>query len=202
MQMRLRLAQEAARIMSDSGLNDYQAAKRKAAERLGAHDTRNLPSNIEIEQALIEQQRLFNADGHDLVLRNLRIQALDAMRFLERWRPRLVGPVLQGTADAHSAIQLHLFADTAEQVEMFLLEHQIPHESIERRYRTGPDDYQQYPGFRFMFRDTAIELIVFTDGQDRKPPLSPVSGRPMERGSPGQVEDLLHADQDLLGAGG
>ena len=200
--MRQRLAQEAARIMSDSGLPDYQAAKRKAAERLGAHDTRNLPSNSEIEQALIEQQRLFNADGHGQALKSLRGQAADAMRFLDRWRPRLVGPVLQGTADTHSAIQLHLFADTAEEVEMFLLEHQIPHETIERRYRTGPEEHRQYPGFRFMFQDTPIELIVFTDAQDRKPPLSPVSGRPMERASLSQLEEMLMAGQDLLGADG
>lgn len=189
--MRQRLAQEAARIMSESGLADYQAAKRKAAEHLGAHDTRNLPSNTEIEAARAEHQRLFEGQRHARTLDSLRRHAIDAMRFLADWRPRLVGPVLLGTADSHSSIQLHLFADTAEQVEMFLLDHGIPHTAIERRYRTGPETWRSYPGFRFVSGEDTIELIVFTGTQDRKPPLSPVDGRPMARASVDQVEALL-----------
>jgi len=50
--LRLALAQEAARIMSEQGIDDYRLAKRKAAERLGATDIAVLPKNSEIEAAL------------------------------------------------------------------------------------------------------------------------------------------------------
>ena len=53
------LAIEAAKIMTESGVKDFYAAKRKAAIRLGIPNTKHLPRNIEIEQALSEHQRLF-----------------------------------------------------------------------------------------------------------------------------------------------
>ncbi len=53
-QMRVRIAQEAARLMSEEGVQDYYAAKRKAAQHLGAPDTRNMPRNQEVEEALHE----------------------------------------------------------------------------------------------------------------------------------------------------
>ena len=48
------------------------------------------------------------------------------MLFLARFRPRLVGPVLSGTAGPHADIGLHLFADTPMDVLLFLMEHRIP----------------------------------------------------------------------------
>ena len=48
-QLRAALAQEAARIMSEQGIDDYGLAKRKAAERFGATDIAVLPKNTEIE---------------------------------------------------------------------------------------------------------------------------------------------------------
>ena len=44
----MRIAMEAARHMSESGISDYQLAKRKACQQLGVLDSRNLPSNQEI----------------------------------------------------------------------------------------------------------------------------------------------------------
>src|SRR5688500_12314787 len=121
-QLRRALAQEAARIMSEQGIDDYRLAKRKAAERLGATDISVLPKNTEIEAALAEHQRLFEADTHSSTLADLRRTALHAMRVLRKFEPRLVGPVLSGTASAHSEVNLHLFADGAEQVVLHLME--------------------------------------------------------------------------------
>ncbi|MBS0438883.1 MAG: hypothetical protein JSS33_05700, partial [Proteobacteria bacterium] len=41
--MRRRVAVEAARLISEHGLRDYHAAKRKAAERLNIRDESSLP---------------------------------------------------------------------------------------------------------------------------------------------------------------
>ena len=52
--LRRALAQEAARIIVDHGVDDYLVAKRKAAERMGVTDRAVLPKNTEIEEAIAE----------------------------------------------------------------------------------------------------------------------------------------------------
>ena len=133
--LRRALAEEAARIMSEHGIGDFLQAKRKAAERLGAHDVAALPKNTEIEAALRERQRLFGRDTHDHSLKQQRQIALQAMHLLGEFQPRLVGSVLTGTATDHSDINLHLFADRSESVAIRLLEIGVPHEFYERRVR-------------------------------------------------------------------
>ena len=97
---RLRIAQEAARLMSEHGIRDFHHAKLKAADRLGIADTQALPRNEEIAQALREHQRLFQPESQPQQLRARRLAAAEAMRFLARFEPRLVGAVLDGSADA------------------------------------------------------------------------------------------------------
>jgi len=75
--LRRALAQEAARIMAQHGIHDFLTAKRKAAERLGVVDASALPRNTEIEEALAEYQRLFNATDHEQTLHSQRRAALD-----------------------------------------------------------------------------------------------------------------------------
>ncbi|NIP72109.1 MAG: hypothetical protein GWO16_03340 [Gammaproteobacteria bacterium] len=190
-QMRQRIAMEAARILVDSGLPDYQAAKRKAAARLGAPDTRNLPSNLEIEEALAEHQRLFHAETQPVRLRELREAALRAMELLQQFDPRLVGPVLTGTAGEHSEVQLHLFAGAPEDVAFFLMDWNIPYEEGERRLRYARNGYQTYPAYRFLAGGVPIELTVFPVDGLRQAPRSPVDGKPMQRGGRAAVEALL-----------
>jgi len=190
-QMRQRIAMEAARILADSGLPDYQAAKRKAAQHLGAPDTRNLPSNQEIEQALVDYQRLFQADSQPLRLRHLRTVALEAMRFLAPFGPRLVGPVLAGTANGNAEVQLHLYASAPEEVALFLMEQDVPYQEGERRLRFGRDRYLMLPTYRFVAGDTPVELVVFSVDGQRETPRSPVDGGPMQRASIPAVEALL-----------
>src|SRR5688572_25916883 len=102
---RRRLAHEAARLMAESGIRDYHQAKLKAAERLGIHDDASLPRNREIEDALREYQRLFQGDVQ-AGLQQRREAALRAMEFFSAFDPRLVGPVLDGTADRHAPVAL------------------------------------------------------------------------------------------------
>ncbi|NOZ37485.1 MAG: hypothetical protein GXP11_05345, partial [Gammaproteobacteria bacterium] len=152
-QMRLRLAQEAAQILLQNGSRDYYSAKRKAALHLGAADTRNMPSNSEIESALQEYQRIFRADVQPAVLRRLRKAALQAMQFFRDFNPRLVGSVLRGTADEHSVVTLHVIAATVEDIDLFLLQYKIPFEMAEKRVRFQADLMQILPVYRFMAED-------------------------------------------------
>ncbi len=192
--MRQRLAQEAARIMAEEGVGDFHTAKRKAAARLGANDTRNLPRNTEIEQELRSYQRLFLADSQPQRLDRLRRVALQAMGFLAHFQPRLVGSVLEGTAGVHSDVNLQLFADSPEEVNLFLMEQQIPFEHAERRLRFGEGEGEAFPAFRLLADQVAVELVVLPPKLLRQAPLSPVDGRPMQRASRAAVEALLAAD--------
>lgn len=189
--MRQRLTQEAARIMVEEGVSDYGFAKRKAAERVGAPETKNLPANREIQQALQDYQRLFHAEDQPERLRRLRRDALEAMKFFARFRPRLVGSVLNGTATAHSDINLHLFADTSEEVVLFLMEHQIPYETEERRFRFGREEYQMYPVYRFVAGDAVVDLTVFGPTGLRQAPRSRIDDQPMQRADAAAVSALL-----------
>jgi hypothetical protein len=190
-QLRLALAQEAARIMSEQGIDDYRLAKRKAAERLGATDIAVLPKNTEIEAALAAHQRLFEADRHSSVLESARRTALQAMQLLKRFEPRLVGPVLSGTASAHSEVNLHLFTDGAEGVALHLMEQGIPHEIAERRLRYEPDRLVSYPVVRFVAGNREIDAVVFPIDGIRQSPSSPVDGKPMRRADSTELQELL-----------
>ncbi|HHJ12806.1 MAG TPA: hypothetical protein ENJ79_00280 [Gammaproteobacteria bacterium] len=189
--MRIRIAQEAARLIAEQGMTDFYAAKRKAARQLGAPDSHSMPRNREIEQALAEYQRLFQADSQATHLKALREAACQAMRFLHRFSPRLVGSVLSGTAGSHSDINLHLFADTPEQVALFLMEAHIPYDDGLRRMRLGRDRQVEFPVFGFRAGDFSVELMVFPRDGSREAPRSPVDGRPMKRASLAELEALL-----------
>ncbi|MCO6441110.1 MAG: hypothetical protein J5I81_08510 [Nitrococcus mobilis] len=190
--MRERLIQLAARLMAEEGIRDFHLAKRKAADRLGAPDTRNLPQNREIQAALTDYQRLFGGAAQARQLRRLRGVALEAMEFFARFQPRLVGSVLEGTADAHSDINLHVFADTPEEIALFLMEQHIPFEEDWRRLRfSGSDDYVFLPVYRFVADETRIDLTVFGRLGLRQSPRSYTDGQPMRRANRAAVRRLL-----------
>lgn len=190
-QMRELIAQEAARLIATGGMRDFLAAKRKAAAHLGAPDTRNMPRNQEIEEALATYQRLFQGAERLDRLQVLRKAALEAMRFFEGFEPRLTGSALSGTAGQHSDVNLHLFAATPEEVILRLLDAEIPFEDDERRFRFGSEERIAYPLVRFLAGDVTIEAVIFPREGLREAPRSPRDGKPMQRASLRQLETLL-----------
>jgi predicted nucleotidyltransferase len=192
--LRRALAQEAARIMAEHGIEDYRQAKRKAADRLGVNDVAVLPKNVEIEAALRAHQRLFGRDTHDNSLKEQRRIALETMRLLDEFQPRLVGSVLTGTATDHSDINLHLFADSSETVVIRLLDLGVPHEFYERRVKMDGERSLNYPALRFPSGGRTVDATVFPIDGIRQSPYSPVDGRPMRRADAREVSALLGAN--------
>ena len=192
---RHRLAHEAARLMAESGIRDYHQAKRKAAERLGILDDASLPRNREIEDALREYQRLFGGDAQALGLRQRREAALHALEFFAPFEPRLVGPVLDGTADANSAVALQLYSEDADAVPRFLEEHRIPAELRSRRLRLDRTRTGDFPVWLFSAEDLGFDLTVLPLEALRQAPLSGVDEKPMRRASRAQLQALLAADE-------
>lgn len=189
--LRRTLAVEAARLMAEHGIDDFGFAKRKAAERFGTFEGAVLPSNAEVEAALQEYQRLFEADTHEDTLYVLRQTAVAAMEMLEDFAPRLVGPVLTGTATRNTEVQLHLFADRPEAVTIRLLDTAVPHELVERRVKVRADEWVLTPAVRLTIDDVPVDALVFGRDGQRQAPLSPTDGRPLRRASIEEVRALL-----------
>jgi len=193
---RQRMAYEAARIMVEQDLADFDRARRKAAERTGILDRRRWPSNEAIQEALVTQQRLFQAQDHARDLDELRRNAVEAMRAFQEFSPRLTGPVLDGTGPAVLGIQLYLFAERPEEIVFRLLDRQIPWQERERSLRYRGGERRNHPVFRFYARETPVELIVLHPAALRNPPLNPVTERPDRGADLAALERLMSERED------
>jgi hypothetical protein len=134
-QLRQLVAQSAARMMAEDGVSDYGYAKKKAGRQLGVIDANCLPSNTEIEEEIRLFHDIYNSDDQPAALRLLRQDALATMQIFARFNPHLTGSVLDGTAGQYAETHIHLFADSAKDVEIFLLNQQIPYDSNDKSYR-------------------------------------------------------------------
>jgi hypothetical protein len=168
---RLMLAQEAARIVVEQGVRDYRAAKVKAAERLGMTTRGSLPRNAEVEMAITEHLQLFGGGSHASYLDEMRRSALAAMELLDTFTPRLVGPVLSGTADEN-----------------------LPYRSYQRRlriHRNRGATPNTFAGYRFENGFAVVEATVFPVDGIRQAPISPIDGKPMKRANRKTVRALI-----------
>ncbi len=195
---RQRLAHEAARLMAEGGIRDFHQAKLKAASRLGIHDDASLPRNREIEDALRTYQRLFVGDAHAAGLLRRREAAQRAMEFLSAFSPRLVGPVLDGTADGNAPVQLHVHSDDPDAVTRFLEEHRIPAEARTRRLRLDRERVADLPVWVFGAEELSFDLTVLPHDALRQAPLSAIDEKPMRRASATQLRELL-AEAEIAG---
>lgn len=191
--LRSAVAQEAARLMAEHGIQDYFVAKRKAAERYGVVDGAFLPKNTEIEAALASYQRLFGGAQHSSSLQEQRRVARRAMQLLGRFEPRLVGAVLTGTATGYNDIQLHVFSDSPEAVYMQLMDQRYDYEVFERRIRMTTERQMLVPSVRFEMESEMVEAFVFPQDGIRQAPVSPVDGKPMRRAGMAEVGALAEA---------
>jgi hypothetical protein len=198
--LRQQLAVEAARIISEQGIRDYGMAKRKAADRLGVDSEFALPSNREVDAALTQHQQLFQSLDQPRWLHQRRVAAVEAMRFLGRFEPRLVGAVLEGNADQHSAVCLHVFCQHPVDVENLLRDHRIPFESDERRVRLDAERDATVPVLHLVADDLPFDISLFDLDGLRQAPLDRITERPMRRAGIDAVSALIDKEtRTLLG---
>lgn len=130
---RASIASAAARLMAEDGITDYHQAKRKAARQLGLTEHAGFPDNAEVEAELRAYRSLYQGEDHEEMIAAMRHTALELLDLLADFRPYLTGSVLDGTAGEHSSIDILLFADSAKEVEIFLLNRGIDVEHVESR---------------------------------------------------------------------
>ena len=186
--MREQLAHQAAKLMAEDGITDHAMAKHKAARQLGASDTQHLPSNQEVDDALHSYRALYQHETHPDILRQLREEALAAMRLLEQFHPYLTGSVLSGAAGAHSDINLMLFSDDTKAVLLFLLKQGLEFEDGEWRVRIGGHE-ESVPSYTLVGESGAqIHIIVLPENAHHSG-----SRHPDTHGDIAAVETLLTA---------
>ena len=188
--VRARIAAAAARIMAEDGIDDFALAKRKAARQLGAGDAQALPANNEIDEALRAYRALYQADEHAERIAELRRVALDAMRTLERFTPYLTGSVLKGSAGPYAEIDLQLFPDSAKDVEIFLLDRNIPYTTQEGRRYAG-DRAHAVGVLSLDWQGAPLRLSVFDARDERIALKTSQTGRVMDRAGIAELDAIL-----------
>jgi hypothetical protein len=128
------LASVAARLIVESQLTDWSLARRKAAEQIGL-STRSaaMPSDDDIVAEIKTYHALYGGEEHAAQIRSQRENALEVMRVLSRFEPRLVGPVAEGWAHEGSDAVIELVAESSKDVEIELVNLGAEVDAHERR---------------------------------------------------------------------
>lgn len=188
--MRARIAAAAARLMAEDGIDDFALAKRKAARQLGATDAQALPANDEIEAELNAYRALYEPQEHAERIAELRGIALDAMRALEGFSPYLTGPVLKGTAGPYAGVELQLFPESPKDVEIYLLDRNIPYATQEGRRFSG-DRAHAVSVLTLEWQGAPLRLSVFDPRDERIALKTSQAGKVMDRAGIAEVGALL-----------
>lgn len=168
------IAAAAARLMAEDGISDYHHAKKKAARQLGLPEHTAFPDNAEVEAELRAYRNLYQDEGHAELLAALRHSALELLELLVDFNPWLTGSVLDGTAGEHSHIDILLFADSAKEVEIFLLNRGIEVNHVDPRSDKVEAVLQ-------IETDTVDANLVILSPQLERVSLKHRDGRPRER---------------------
>ena len=160
--VRLEIAAAAARLVVQDGA-DYGSAKRKAARQvLGDTPSRPnvLPDNDMIEEQVRQYNALFLADSQPARLFQLRTIALQVMEALQQFHPLLSGPVLNGTAGPHDEIYLQLFAESAKEIHIFLLNKNVLLDMSESPHFKGAR-YHAVETASFLWKNEGIHAALY-----------------------------------------
>jgi hypothetical protein len=192
-QLRAQIAAVAARMIAQDGA-EYAIAKRKAASQvLGseAPAANLLPDNTEVEEEVRRYQALFQGDSQPARLLRLRTVALQVMDALAAFQPYLTGPVLNGTAGEHDDIHLQLFADSAKEIQIFLLGKNMDIEISETPHFKGAR-YDPVETVSFMWHGEGVHAELYELHDLRGALKARADGRP-QRADAAAVRALIAA---------
>ena len=181
---RASIAAAAARLMAEDGISDFHHAKKKAARQLGLPEHVAFPDNAEVEAELRAYRSLYQGEEHAEMLLAMRQTALELLELLHAFNPFLTGSVLDGTAGEHSHIDILLFADSAKEVEIFLLNRGVDVSQVE------PCSDKVEAVLRIETDTVDANLVILPPHLERVS-LKHRDGRPRERIRAAELADLL-----------
>jgi hypothetical protein len=192
--LRQAIALEAARLMYERVESEYYTAKRKAAKRLCRRGVKpeDLPSNAEIREQIQVFARIHEGDSRTEHLREMRLEALRLMRLLRAFRPRLIGSVMTGHVRKGSDIDLHVFTDSAGLIT-HLLESEGFQFDVERKQIVKFEEARVFTHIHVYDRFN-FELTVYAADKAHYVFKSSITGKPIERASIRELEELLTRD--------
>ncbi|MBI3268078.1 MAG: HD domain-containing protein [Planctomycetes bacterium] len=189
--LRQAIALEAARLMYERVESEYYTAKRKAAKRLCRDSVkpRDLPSNAEIREQVQLFARLHEGEQRTENLREMRLAALQLMRLLLPFKPRLIGSVMTGHVRKGSDIDIHVFTDAVSLVTD-LLEREGFQFEVERKEVLKHDVQRVFTHVHIHDR-FPFELTVYAEDKAHYVFKSSITGKGIERASVRELEELL-----------
>jgi len=201
-QLRISLAQEAARLMYEEGVKQYFTAKQIAAKRLLGRSygkkirfrPKDLPSNGEIQASLSQLVQLHESDTLPYRLFAMRIIALETMYELKPYSPCLIGSVSTGQIRQGSDIDLHIFSDSLEELLIAL-------DKQEKNYQLAEVSIQKNSKIMlythiYLNNIFPIELSVYPRNEIRVVSRSSTDGKPIIRMKPHAVETILQQEHE------
>jgi hypothetical protein len=195
--LRWQIAAAAARMIAEDGA-DYATARSKAARKVLGVDRPSanlLPDNIQIEDEVRKYQALFQGPRQSARLRSMRGTALEVMDLLSEFRPYLTGAVLNGTAGEHDDIHLQLFADSAKDVEIFLLNKNMNIDISETPHFKGAR-HDPVETVSFLWHNEAVHAELY-ELNDLRGALKPRSDGRLQRVDAAGLRALITTDETL-----
>jgi len=196
-QLRARIAATAARMIAQDGA-DYATAKAKAARQVLGVDRpspNHLPDNTQVEDEVRRYQALFQGPAQAARLQHLRGAALEVMDALAEFRPYLTGAVLNGTAGEHDLIHLQLFADSAKEVQIWLLNRNVEIDISETPHFKG-GRHDPVETVSFMWHKESVHAELY-DMNDLRGALKPRADGRLQRIDAAGLRALMTTDQTL-----
>ncbi len=170
---------------------EYYRAKQKASKRLSKDWIKpsDLPTNAEIRDEIQSLARIYEGQQRVDNLLQMRLIGLRMMRLLDRFSPRLIGSVLTGHIRHGSDIDLHVFSDSLEGVTARLDQEYMTYEVERKQVRKNDQDQI----FTHIHIDELfpIELTIYANSLRSHAFRSSITGKPIERASIAQLEQLL-----------
>jgi hypothetical protein len=192
--LRQAIALEAARLMYERAESEYYTAKRKAAKRICRQSIKpeDLPSNAEIRDQIQIFARIHEGERRTKHLRDMRLAALRLMRLLRAFRPRLIGSVMTGHVRKGSDIDIHVFTDSPALITD-LLESEGHQFDIERKQIVKFAEARVFTHIH-IYNRFDYELTVYAEDKAHYVFKSSITGKPIERASIRELEEMLAAD--------
>lgn len=174
--------------------SEYYQAKIKAARRLcrGWAKPADLPSNAEIREQIQLFARLHEGAQRTADLKAMRLAALQMMRCLQRFRPRLIGSVLTGHIRRGSDVDLHVFSDSVAAITHVLDQEGMTYQ-VERKQVRKDGESRTYRHVH-VAAEYPFELTVYDAKQAHHVFKSSITGKAIERASIAELEQFLRVE--------
>lgn len=155
---RKEVAKEAARLLYYGLATEYYTAKRVAAKQLG---TRFLPSNKEIALELDCLAEFLEGEERTQRLIQMRKTALQIMKFLSEFRPKLIGSVWRGIITRNSDIDIYIYTRNIKRTIEKLKQAGYKITRVENIVRTVENTVKEYTHIFITTKENIkIEIII------------------------------------------